>query len=165
MTTYHAGEDRDLDSHIGDTKNIDDNESTNSSETMIAIRGSEADGCLSDLPNSKADLHILTREIHSLWQCIEPKEGKPAEVLGCIDCLEWELWTLSLSACNSNTHRTIWKSGVPIHGHTVHHTKADTSYQLPTTGHCCLQCNKSNKIKGMVNQYRNSSASHYWKLS
>ena len=71
MTTHnggagHAGEDRDLDSHVKDTGNIDDNESTNSSEAMIASRGSEVDGHLGDLlPNSQADLNILTREIHS----------------------------------------------------------------------------------------------------
>ena len=64
MTTHHrgvgcAGEDRVLDSHIEDTGNKDDNESTNSSETMIAFRGSQANVCLSDLlPNSQADLKI-----------------------------------------------------------------------------------------------------------
>ena len=31
-------------SHVEDTGNIDDNESTNSLETTIAFRGSEADG-------------------------------------------------------------------------------------------------------------------------
>ena len=63
----HVGEGRDLDSYIEYTRNIDDNESTNSSETKIAFRGSEANGHLGDLPpNSQADLHILTREIHSL---------------------------------------------------------------------------------------------------
>ena len=42
--------------HIEDTRNIDDNESTNSSETLIAFRGLEADGCLSNLlHNSQAD--------------------------------------------------------------------------------------------------------------
>ena len=72
MTTHHggaghSGEDRDLNSHVEDTRNIDDNESTNSSETAIALGGSEVDGCLRDpLPNSQADLHILTRKIHSL---------------------------------------------------------------------------------------------------
>ena len=63
----HVGKDRDLDSHVEDTRNIDDNESTNSSETMIAFGGLEADGHLSNLPpNSQADLYILAREIHSL---------------------------------------------------------------------------------------------------
>ena len=42
MTTHHggaghAGKDRDLNSHIEDTGNIDDNESTNSSETTIVF--------------------------------------------------------------------------------------------------------------------------------
>ena len=72
MTTHHggvghAGKDRDLNSHIEDARNIDDNESKNSLETTIAFRGWEADGCLSDLlPNSQADVNILTREIYSL---------------------------------------------------------------------------------------------------
>ena len=72
MTTHHgevghAGKDRDLNSHVEDVGNIDDNASTDSSETMIAFRGSEADGCLGNLlPNSQADLNLLAREIHSL---------------------------------------------------------------------------------------------------
>ena len=58
MTTHHggmghSGKNRDLNSHIEDTRNRDDNESTNSSETTIASGGSEMDGCLSNLlPNS-----------------------------------------------------------------------------------------------------------------
>ena len=63
----HAGQDRALNSHVEDTRNIDDNESTNSSETKIAFGGSEADGHLSNpIPNSQVDLNILTREIYSL---------------------------------------------------------------------------------------------------
>ena len=71
MTTHHeevghADKVRDLNSQIEDTGNIDDNESTNSSETTIVFRGSEMDGCLGDLlPNSQTDLDILTREINS----------------------------------------------------------------------------------------------------
>ena len=43
MTTHHGGagptgKDRDLDSHIEDAENIDDNESTSVSETTIAFR-------------------------------------------------------------------------------------------------------------------------------
>ena len=61
----HAGKDRDLNSHVEHTRNIENTESTNSSETTIAFR--EPVGCLSDLlSNSQADLNILTREIHSL---------------------------------------------------------------------------------------------------
>ena len=67
MTTHHrgaghTGKGRDLDSHIEDTGGMDmgpnnDNESTNSLDTMIALRGAEADGYLSDLlPNSHAHL-------------------------------------------------------------------------------------------------------------
>ena len=72
MTTHHrgvghAGQDRELDFYIEDTRNINDNESTNSSETALALRGSEADGCLGDLlPNSQAALNILAIEIHSI---------------------------------------------------------------------------------------------------
>ena len=73
MTTHHGGtghnsKDRDLNSHIEDTRGMDigpnnDNESTNSSDTMIAFSGSEADGHLCDLlPNSQANLGILRRE-------------------------------------------------------------------------------------------------------
>ena len=103
MTTHHggmgyAGEDKDLVSHIEDARNIDDNESTNSSETMITFRGSEVNGYLSDLlPNSQADLNILARKIHSLWQWLDSREGQPAEGLDHIDCLEQELQTHSLS--------------------------------------------------------------------
>ena len=44
MTTHHGGaghadKDRDLNPHIEDARNIDDNESTKSSETILAFRG------------------------------------------------------------------------------------------------------------------------------
>ena len=51
----------DLNSHVEYARNIDtgldhDNESTNSSDTMIAFGGSEADGHLGNLlPNSQTD--------------------------------------------------------------------------------------------------------------
>ena len=72
--TGHTGKDRELYSHIQDTGGIDigpnnDNESTNSSDTTIALGGSEADGHLSDLlHSSQANLTVLTREINSLQQ-------------------------------------------------------------------------------------------------
>ena len=97
--TGHTGEDRDLDSHMEDTGGIDispnnDNESTNSSDTMIALGGLGADGHLTDfLHSSQANLTILTREINSLQQCIEARAGQPAEGLYCI---KWELQNLSL---------------------------------------------------------------------
>ena len=91
-------EDRNLNSHVEDTRNICNNESTNSSETMIDLRASEVDGCLGNLlPNSQADLNILAREIHTLQQHIEAGEGQPAEGLDHVDCLELELQTLSLT--------------------------------------------------------------------
>ena len=74
MTTHyrgtgHTGKGRDLNSHVEDTGNIDDNESTNSSDSTIAFGGSEADGHLGNLlPNSQADVNILAREIHNLQQ-------------------------------------------------------------------------------------------------
>ena len=44
-----------------------DNESASSSDTPIALAGSEADGCPSKLiPSNQAKLAALTREIHSL---------------------------------------------------------------------------------------------------
>ena len=69
MITCHrvAGctcEDRDLNFHVEDTRGIDigsnnDNESTDSLDTMIAFGGSEVDGCLGNLlPNSQANLSI-----------------------------------------------------------------------------------------------------------
>ena len=70
--TGHTGEDRELNSHIDDTGCIDkspsnNNESTNISDTKIAFRGLEADGCLDDpLHRSQANLTVLTREINSL---------------------------------------------------------------------------------------------------
>ena len=72
MTTHHggaghAGKDKDLNSHKEDARNIDDNESTNSSETTLVFGGSEMDGCFGDLlPNIQVDLNILHREINSL---------------------------------------------------------------------------------------------------
>ena len=93
----HTGKDRDFHSNIEDTANID-NECRNGSETMLALRGSEVDSYLSDLlPNREADLNILTKEIHSLWQHVGAGEGQPAEGLDHIDHLEWELQTLSLT--------------------------------------------------------------------
>ena len=99
----HAGKYRDLNSHIENAGNIDmgpknDNESTNSVDTMIAFRGTEADGHLSVLlPNSQADVNILAREINSLWQCAGAGEDQTAKGLDCIDHLEWELQNLSLA--------------------------------------------------------------------
>ena len=77
MTTCHRGightsEDRDLNSHIEDTRGTDkgpsnDNESTNSLDTTLAFGGSEVDGHLGNLlPNSQVNLTILMREINSL---------------------------------------------------------------------------------------------------
>ena len=79
MTTHHGGtghtdEDRDLNSHVEDTRGIDicannDNESTNSLDTMLTFGGSEVDGHLSDLlSSSQVNFTIHTREINSLWQ-------------------------------------------------------------------------------------------------
>ena len=75
--TGHTGEDRDLNSHIDittkeDTRSLDigpdnNNESTDSSDTMLAFGGSEADGHLSNLLyHSQANLTKLTREFNSL---------------------------------------------------------------------------------------------------
>ena len=105
MTTHHrgmghTGEDRDLDSHIKDTRGIDigpdnDNESTNSWDTTFASGGSETDGHLCNLlPRSQANLTILTKEINSLPQWVEAREGQPAEGL---DHIERELQNLSLT--------------------------------------------------------------------
>ena len=77
MTTHHGGtghtgKDKDLNSHVENTRGIDigpdnDNESTNSSDTTPAFGGSEADDHLSDLlPSSQANLTTLTREVNSL---------------------------------------------------------------------------------------------------
>ena len=98
----HTGKDRDLISDIEDTRGIyigpnNDTESTESLDTTIPYGGSEANGHLSDLlPNSQTNLGILTREINSLWQWVEAREGKPVQGLDCIDWLEWELQNLSL---------------------------------------------------------------------
>ena len=95
--TGHPGEDRELNSYIEDTKDIDigsnnDNESENSSDSMVAFREVEANGHLSDpLPNSQTDLKLLTREISHLQQCVEAGDGQPTEGLDCIDHLEREL--------------------------------------------------------------------------
>ena len=108
MTTHHGGaghtgEDKDLNSHVEGTGNIDDNESTHSLET-ISFGGTEVVYHLSDLlPNGQTDLHILTREIHSLQQCVEGREGQPAEGLDHIEHLEWELQTLSVTLSTQST--------------------------------------------------------------
>ena len=62
---------------------------------MIAFEGLEADVCLSDiLHSSQANFTVLTREINSLCQCVEAREGQAVEGL---DCIEWELQNLSLA--------------------------------------------------------------------
>ena len=67
---------------------------------MIDFRGPEADGHLGNLPpNSQAYLHIFAREMYSLQQCIEAREGHPAEGLEGIDHQEQELQTFSLTLC------------------------------------------------------------------
>ena len=48
---------------------------------------------------------------------------------------------------NHNKHRAIWRSGTPIHRHNMHCTKANTPYQIPTTGHCHLQLAWFHKIR------------------
>ena len=64
----HTGKDRDFISHIEDTRGIDigpnnDIESTNSSDTTTAFRGSEVDGHLGDLlPNGQANLSVCLKE-------------------------------------------------------------------------------------------------------
>ena len=142
MTTHHggvghAGKDRDLDSHMEDTGNR--------SETMIPFGGLEADGCISNLSlNSQPDLHILAREIHSLQQHTETREGQPSEGLNHIDCLEQELRTLSLilSMQPSSTSTLTEPFGEVVHQYTdtlCTKKKTNTPYQLPTTGHCHLQ--------------------------
>ena len=72
--TGHTGKDRNLNSYVEDTIGMDigpDNEngSTNSLDTMIVFRGSEAEGHFSDLlSKGQANLYILTREANSLQQ-------------------------------------------------------------------------------------------------
>ena len=72
MEEQHAQAKPDLDSYVEDTGGIDigpvnGNESTNSSDTMLAFGGLEADGHLGDLlPSSQANLSVFIREIYSL---------------------------------------------------------------------------------------------------
>ena len=40
---------------------------------------------------------------------------------------------------NPSIYRAIQGSGMPIHGYTMHHTKAHKSHKFPATGHCHLQ--------------------------
>ena len=167
MTTHHggvgqAGKDRDLDSHVEDTRNIDDNESTNSLETTIAFGGSETDGCLGDpLPNSQVDLNILTRDIHSLLQ---PSRGWRRSASGRIGLHR----PPRMGITDSHTLRTQPTSTItptepfgPIQGHTVQPTEANKSHKFPTSGHYHFQQTRFHKIRGMVSRYRNSSRSHW----
>ena len=80
----HTGEDRDLDSHIEDTRGIDIGPSNDNENTVwipwLLFGGSEADGYLSDLlPNGQANLSMLTREINSLQQQVETAEDELVE--------------------------------------------------------------------------------------
>ena len=103
MATHHRDGgcpvDRDINLHIDNMDGINtgpdkDNESTSGSDTTIAFGGSEADGYLSELISSnQAKLTACTREINDLHQLVETGEGQPAEGL---DCIEWELQSLSL---------------------------------------------------------------------
>ena len=56
------------------------------------------DGHLGNLlPNGQTNLRILPREINSLYQWVEARESQQAEGLDCINCLEQELWNLSVT--------------------------------------------------------------------
>ena len=77
MTTCHGGaghpgENSELDFYIEDTTGIgigpdNDNESEHSSDTMVTFGGAEANGHIRDpLPNSQANVKLLTREISHL---------------------------------------------------------------------------------------------------
>ena len=79
MTTQHrrtgyTSKDRDLNAHVEDTGGIDigpnnNNENTYSLDTRLAFGGSEVDGHFGNLlPNSQANLTILTREINRFQQ-------------------------------------------------------------------------------------------------
>ena len=167
MEEQDTGKDRDINSHLEDTRGIDtghnnDNESTNSLDTTLAFGGSEADGHLGGLlPSSLASLTVLTREINSLQQQVEAIEVQPVEGL---DHIEWELRNLSLTqgatGFNPSTYKAFWRSDTPIHRYTMYHTEANKSHKFTATGHCCLQWTWLNKIRGMVNRLGNSSWSH-----
>ena len=143
MTNCHGGaecpEDRELNSYIEGARGIDigpdnDNESEHSSDTTVAFGGAEANGHLSDpLPNSQADLKLLTRQsrrrsrrtrLHRL-----PEKG----ITKSLPCFK------NTNTFNSSMQGTILRSGMPMHRHTMQHTKADKSHKFPTTGHCHLQ--------------------------
>ena len=153
MTTYyrgagHTGEDRELNSHIEDTRGIDigslnDNECTDSLDTMVAFRESEADGHLSNpLPNSQANLSMLAREINSLLVAMSRSQrrsnsrGIGLPRTGTMESLSHAQGTTGF---NPSTYRAIHRSGMPICRHSVYHTEANKSHKFTATGHCHLQ--------------------------
>ena len=111
---------------------------------MIALRGLEADGHLSDPPhNSQLDLHILARETQLTAIYRSQRRSTSGSIgphrppsTGTTDTLSYSWHATNF---NPNTNRAISRSSMPIHRHTVHCTKADISYHLPTTGHSHLQ--------------------------
>ena len=80
---------------IPETTGMDnDSDSISGSEATVALDGLEAkDNTDELLPNNQAKLMAQMREINDLCQWIETREGQPAESL---DCIEWELQSLSL---------------------------------------------------------------------
>ena len=134
MATHHGGAgcplDRDIDLLVEDaeTSGLDsDNESTNHSDTTVALGGPEAEGHPKELiPSNQAKLTALTRELNDLCQLVEVREGQPAE---CLDHIEWELQNLSHASTttflNTNTYWALQKSNRPVHLHIVYHTKAN----------------------------------------
>ena len=42
----------------------------------------------------------------------------------------------SITRFKLSTYRAIWRSGMPVHRHTMHHTEVNKSHKFPPTGHC-----------------------------
>ena len=93
MATHHGGTgcpiDRDIDLHVEDAKPTgleNGNKSTSGLDATVDLVGPEAEGQLDDLIHSnQAKLPALLREINDLCQCIEVREGQPAESLDGIE--------------------------------------------------------------------------------
>ena len=101
MATCHRGEgcplDRGIDLSAEDPEPADiDNESTHSSDAIVALWVSETEGYLEDPVNSNQDkLMALIREINDLCQQVEAGERQPAESLDCIEH-EWKNLSIAL---------------------------------------------------------------------
>ena len=117
--------DRDTDLHMRDveaTGQDTDNESTNGSDTTIALGGPEVEGQPNEfIPSNQAKLTALMREINNL--CLSRGRRRPSSRnFG----LHRTGATLQLQPSSTpDASWTLWGSNMPVHRHLMYHTKAN----------------------------------------